>query len=168
MKFEVSSSDLLKKLQVSNGAIGSNPVLPVLEDFLFDLADNTLTIASSDLETSIINSIDVTGIDDGKIAVPAKILLETLKALPEQPIVFSVDKDSRGITIKSYYGEYKLAGDAAEDFPELPAEEEVEEVEIASERLTNAISKTMFATSTDELRLAMTGVLMQVDYNKII
>ena len=61
MKFEVSSSDLLKKLQVSNGAIGSNPVLPVLEDFLFDLLGNTLTIASSDLETSIINSLDVSG-----------------------------------------------------------------------------------------------------------
>ena len=94
MKFEVSSSDLLKKLQVSNGAIGSNPVLPVLEDFLFDLLGNTLTIASSDLETSIINSLDVSGKQDGKIAVPAKILLETLKALPEQPIVFTVETEN--------------------------------------------------------------------------
>lgn len=168
MKFEVSSSDLLKKLQVANGAIGSNPVLPVLEDFLFDLKDNVLTIASSDLETSIINTIDVTGINDGRIAVPAKILLETLKALPEQPITFTADLENKGIAIKSSYGEYKLAGDAAEDFPELPAEEEVESVEIASDRLTNAITKTMFATSNDDLRLAMTGVLMQVDYNKII
>jgi len=168
MKFEVSSSDLLKKLQVSNGAIGSNPVLPVLEDFLFDLLGNTLTIASSDLETSIINSLDVSGKQDGKIAVPAKILLETLKALPEQPIVFTVETENRGITLQSSYGEYKLAGDAAEDFPELPTEQDVESVEIESARLSNAITKTMFATSSDELRLAMTGVLMQVDYNKII
>ena len=168
MKFEVSSVDLLKKLQISSGAIGSNPVLPVLEDFLFDLAENTLTIASSDLETSIINSIEVTGIEDGIIAVPAKILLETLKALPEQPIVFQADMENRGIVIQSSYGEYKLAGDSYEDFPDLPKEEEVESVDIAADRLTNAITKSMFATSTDELRLAMTGVLMQVDYNKII
>ena len=168
MKFEVSSSGLLSQLQIANGAIAPNPVLPILEDFLFDLQDNVLTITSTNLETTIVSTLEVSGSEDGKIAVPAKILLETLKALPEQPITFILEKDTNGITLKSSYGEYKLAGDTPDEFPSLPAEENVDSVMIDAKILTEAINKTIFATSNDELRQAMTGVFVQVDFNKII
>ena len=96
MKFNVSSSDLLKKLQVAAGAIGSMNVLPILEDFLFTIQDNMLTITASDLETSIVTQIEVTGDGEANIAVPAKILLDTLKALPAQPITFNINEDILG------------------------------------------------------------------------
>ena len=53
MQFSVQSEDFLKKLNMASGAIGSVNVLPILEDFLFDLKGNELTITASDLETSI-------------------------------------------------------------------------------------------------------------------
>ena len=168
MKFSVSSSELLKNLQIASGAIGSNPVLPILEDFLFVIKENTLTITASNLETTIINSMDVNSEKDGSVAVPAKILLDTLKALPDQPITFTMNEDNRAIELTSAFGKYKLAGEGPEDFPETPAEEEVNTIQLTTEILSKAISKTLFATSSDELRLAMTGVYVQIDFNKII
>lgn len=168
MVFEVSSSELLKKLQVASGAISSNPVIPILEDFLFELDGNELTISATNLEVTIISSLTVSGKKGGKVAVPAKILLETLKALPDQPIKFNVDDKNKAIKLKSAYGSYKLAGDNHEDFPETPAEENLNTIELNADPLVKAINNTIFATSNDELRLAMTGVLMQLDFNKVI
>ncbi|MEL7021365.1 MAG: DNA polymerase III subunit beta [Bacteroidota bacterium] len=167
MKFSVSSTELLKRLQIANGAIGSNPVLPILEDFLFTIEGSKLTIAATDLETSITTSIDVMADSDGAVAIPAKILLETLKALPQQPITFAVNDDNHAIEITSAYGKYRLAGENGEDFPEVPIPDTVETVAINALNLSQAIGKTIFATSNDELRPAMTGVYVQVDFNKM-
>lgn len=168
MKFSVSSSELHKNLQVASGAIGSNPVLPILEDFLFVVKDNSLTITASNLETTIINRIDVNAESDGSVAVPAKILLDTLKALPDQPITFSLNDDNKGIELTSTFGKYKLAGEEPEDYPETPVEEDTSSIKLTSDILSKAISKTLFATSSDELRVAMTGVYVQIDFSKII
>ncbi|MFM2269438.1 MAG: hypothetical protein RL757_2879 [Bacteroidota bacterium] len=167
MKFSVSSTDLLKHLQLANGAIGSNPVLPILEDFLFSITENRLTISATDLETSITTKLDVTSDGDGAVAVPAKILLDTLKALPGQPVTISVSEDNYAIEITSAYGKYKLVGENGTDFPRIPEAEDVEAVSMPSATLLQGITKTVFATSNDELRPAMTGVLFQLDENKI-
>ncbi len=168
MKFSVSSSELLKRLQITGGAIGTNPVLPILEDFLFTIENNRLTIAATDLETSISTEVEVMSDSDGSVAVPAKILLETLKALPQQPITFSINEDTLGIEITSAYGKYKLAGENGQDFPRIPAPEEVDTVTLPAQTLIQGVNKTLFATSNDELRPAMSGVYFQVDFNKII
>lgn len=168
MKFSVSSSDLLKQLQVANGAIGSNPVLPILEDFLFTIENKKLTISATDLETSIRTSIEVNADKDGMVAIPAKILLDTLKELPQQPVTFDVNEDNYAIEITSAYGKYRLAGEDGGDYPNIPAPEEVDTITMPAEQLGKAISKTLFATSNDELRPAMTGVCVQVDFSKII
>ncbi len=167
MKFSVSSSDLLKQLQIAGGAIASNPVLPILEDFLFNIKGNQLTISATDLETSIVTRIEVTSDGDGTVAVPAKILLDTLKELPMQPITFLVNDENYGIEITSAYGKYRLAGENGQDFPNIPVPDTVDTVKLSSDVISQAISKTLFATSNDELRPAMTGVYFQVDFNKL-
>lgn len=169
MKFSVSSSDLLKQLQLAAGSIGSNPVLPILEDFLFTINGNKLKISATDLETSITTEIEIMASDaDGSVAVPAKILLDTLKALPQQPITFTVDDDNYAVEITSAYGKYKLAGENGADFPNIPEPESVDSISLPTNALNQAINKTLFATSNDELRPAMTGVYFQVEFNKII
>lgn len=167
MKFSVSSTELLKQLTLANGAIVSNPVLPILEDFLFQIEDKRLTITATDLETTISTSIEVLSDDDFRVAVPAKILIDTLKALPQQPITISVNAENFGIEITSSYGKYKLAGENGADFPNIPAPETVDTVKINSQYLSECIAKTVFATSNDELRPAMTGVYFQVDFGKL-
>ncbi len=168
MKFSVSSTELLRHLQLAGGAIGSNSVLPILEDFLFAIEDNRLIISATDLETSIITSMEVMSDADGQVAVPAKILVETLKALPQQPITFNVDEETFAIQITSAYGKYRLAGENGADFPSIPQPENVDKTVIPGAALLKGVNKTLFATSGDELRQAMTGVYFQVDFNKLI
>jgi DNA polymerase III subunit beta len=167
MKFSVSSSDLLKQLQIAGGAIGSNPVLPILEDFLFTIVNNQLTISATDLETSITTSIEVLSDANASVAIPAKILLDTLKALPSQPVTFSVNEENYSIEITSAYGKYRLAGENGIDFPAIQTPDEEAQIAIPAATLAHGINKTIFATSSDELRPAMTGVYFQIDENKL-
>ena len=168
MKFSVSSAELLKQLQIAGGAIGSNPVLPILEDFLFSISNNKLTIAATDLETSIITELEVMSDSDGVVAIPGKILLETLKALPQQPITFAIDDSTYSIEITSAFGKYRLAGENGQDFPSIPEAESTDSITLPSQRLAQGINKTIFAASNDELRPSMTGVYFQIDFNKLI
>jgi DNA polymerase III subunit beta len=167
MKFSVSSSDLLKQLQIANGAIGSNPVLPILEDFLFNIKDNILQIVATDLETTIVTSLEVMSDSDGSVAVPAKILLDTLKALPQQPVTFSVNDENFSIEITSAYGKYRLAGENGGDFPAISEADGEASIAIPAPTLAKGINKTLFATSSDELRPAMTGVYFQIETGKL-
>ncbi|MBS1488366.1 MAG: DNA polymerase III subunit beta [Bacteroidetes bacterium] len=162
MKFIVNSSILLKQLSHINGVITTNPVVPILENFLFEIDKSKLTVTASDLQTSMITEIGIESKEKGNIAVPAKILLETLKNLPDQPVTFSVDEASYGIEISSDNGRYKLAGENATDFPKVPAVSNDFSANISTEVLARAINNTIFATSSDELRPAMTGVYVNL------
>jgi DNA polymerase-3 subunit beta len=106
--------------------------------------------------------------DNFSVAVPAKILLDTLKALPQQPITLSVNPENWNIEITSSYGKYKLAGENGEDFPNIPEPDGVDTVKINSKYLLDAINNTVFATSADELRPAMTGVYFQIENDKLV
>lgn len=163
MKFVVSTSALLKQLQLIGGVIGTSAVLPILEDFLFDLKNGKLTLFATDLETSMSTVVDVESKEKGKVAIPAKILLDTLKTFSEQPLTFKVDDKTYAVEITSDNGKFKLAGENGDEFPKIPAADNVTEVNIASNALSKAVSKTMFAASNDELRPAMTGVFFQLD-----
>lgn len=163
MKFIVSSSYLLKQLSAINGVITTNPVVPILENFLFEISDGNLTVTASDLQTSMITELQVEAKEDGSIAIPAKILLETLRNLPEQPVTFSIDSNTYSIEINSDNGRYKLAGENATDFPKIPTVSDGYSVNMSSDVLSRAINNTIFATSNDELRPAMTGVFVKLD-----
>lgn len=166
MKFSVSSSDLLKQLQVAGGAISSNPVLPILEYFLFTISDNKLTIAASDLETSITTELEVLSDGDGSVAVPAKTLVDTLKLMPSQPITFVVN-DNYSIEVIASNGKYSPSGEDGSDFPSIPSIEDAASITMPAATLSQGINKTLFATSSDDMRLAMTGVYLQIEENAV-
>ena len=163
MKFVVSSSALLKQLSAINGVITANPVVPILENFLCEVSSGKLTITASDLQTSMITEMEVDAEESGSIAVPARILIDTLKNLPEQPVTFTIDGSSYNIEIHSANGQYRLSGENATDFPKIPQVEDTYDVNISSDVLGHAVSNTLFATSTDELRPAMTGVYVSMN-----
>ncbi|MFZ6012016.1 MAG: DNA polymerase III subunit beta [Bacteroidota bacterium] len=162
MKFIVNSAYLLKQLSNINGVITTNPVVPILENFLFELEKGSLTVTASDLQTSMITELQVESKEKGSIAVPARILLDTLKNLPEQPVTFSIDESTYSVEIISDNGRYKLSGENATDFPKVPTVSNDFTAEIASEVLARAVNNTIFATSNDELRPAMTGVYVNL------
>jgi DNA polymerase-3 subunit beta len=162
MKFIVNSSYLLKQLSNINGVITTNPVVPILENFLFEIDKSSLTVTASDLQTSMITELGIESKERGNIAVPARILLDTLKNLPDQPVTFSIDESTYSIEISSDNGRYKLSGENATDFPKVPSVSNDFSASISTEVLARAVNNTIFATSSDELRPAMTGVYVNL------
>ncbi|MCO5231315.1 MAG: DNA polymerase III subunit beta [Chitinophagales bacterium] len=163
MKLIVSSSTLLKNIQKVSGVISTNTVLPILEDFLFDINGGNLSVSATDLETSISITFEVDATEDFKIAIPAKILMSILKELPEQPVTISFDENTFAVELTSDNGNYKLSGENGDDFPKIPIEEDVQELNVPAYVLSTGITKSIFAVSSDELRPAMNGVLIQIN-----
>ncbi|MEX0635307.1 MAG: DNA polymerase III subunit beta [Ferruginibacter sp.] len=162
MKFIVSASALLKQLQQISGVINTNTVLPILEDFLFEIEKNKLTIVATDLETVMKVHLDIEAKESGKVCIPAKILLDSLKNIPEQPLTFTIDKNF-GIELTSDNGKYKVMGENPDNFPKEPAANDANNFTMASSSLLTAINKSIFAVSSDDLRPAMTGVFFELD-----
>ena len=167
MKFSASSSDLLQALTTVGGAVPSKSTLPILECILFEQEEEQLRLSATDLEISIIQTVDVQFETNGtaeakRVAVPAKRLLDTLRALPDLPITFSADGDFK-IVLETDQGRYKMVGHDGADYPALPELGGGQHMlEMESALLGRAIGKTSFAVSKDALRPAMMGVYFQI------
>lgn len=160
MKFIVSSTYLLKQLQILGGVINNSNTLPILDNFLFELNNSKLTVSASDLETTMSATLDVESDNDGSVALPARLLLDTLKTFPEQPLTFIVD-DNNTVEISSNHGKYALAYANGDEFPKAVALEDPSSTTLTGDVLATAISKTIFAAGNDDLRPVMSGVFFQ-------
>lgn len=161
MKFNVSSSDLNQGLSAVIGAVPTKATLPILETILFESEEGRLKLTATDLEISIIEYLDAEIEEEGAIAIPAKRLLETLRQLPDITVFFEVDA-SQNVRFKTDKGNYKLVGEEADEFPEVPDMNEGVTLSTSTDLIQNAIGKTMFAVSTDDLRPAMMGVYFDI------
>jgi DNA polymerase-3 subunit beta len=161
MNFIVSSTSLLKHLQSISGVLSTSNTLPILDNFLFEIADGQLTISASDLETTMRTTMNVDANEAGRIAIPAKLLLDVLKNLPEQPCTFSIDKTNFSVEIAYDNGKSKMVGYNADEFPRTPAIENSTTIKISGDIISKAINKTLFATGNDDLRPVMSGVFCQ-------
>jgi DNA polymerase III subunit beta len=164
MKFIVSSTQLLKHLQQISGVISANTVLPILEDFLFEIENNQLTIVATDLETIMKIRLDVEAKESGKVCIPGKILIESLKNISEQPLTFNISKNY-SVEITSDNGKYKVMGENPDNFPKEPEADNANAFTAPSSALVTAINKCLFAVSNDDLRPAMTGVFFELSEN---
>jgi DNA polymerase III subunit beta len=162
MKFIVSSSALLKQLQQISGVINANTVLPILEDFLFEVEKNKLTVVATDLETVMKVQLEVEAKDSGRVCIPARILIDSLKNIADQPLTFSIDKHF-SVELTSDNGKYKVMGENPDNFPKEPAADGTSSFQTTCSALVTAIGKTLFAVSSDDLRPAMTGVYIEMD-----
>lgn len=166
MKFIVSSSSLLKHLQQISGVINANTVLPILEDFLFEIQDKKLNVVATDLETVMRVQMDVESKTNGKVCIPAKILMDSLKNIADQPLTFNIDKNF-AVEITSDNGKYKVMGENPDNFPKEPAADDTTGFTMSSSALLTAINKTLFAVSSDDLRPAMTGVFFELTKDSV-
>ncbi len=167
MIFTVSASILLGHLNKIGGAVGVNSSMPILEDILFDLQDNTLRLSATDLETSMSTSIEVMGSESGLVAIPCKILQDIIKSLPDQPITFHVNKENYSIQLSTSNGKFHITGENGEEFPTISEPGAAKELVLQTSILEHAIGNTLFAVSGDELRRTMTGVLFELDTDGI-
>ena len=160
MKFIVSSSQLLRQLQVLGGVINSNNTLPILDNFLFEISENQLKVSASDLETTMTALVAIESDSSGSIAISARLLLDTLKTFPDQPLTFKTEGESI-IEISSDQGKYDMAYFGGDEFPKSVSLESPSKTIVPSNVLATAISKTIFAAGNDDLRPVMSGVFFQ-------
>jgi DNA polymerase-3 subunit beta len=173
MKFTASSADLLDALNTTSGAVPSKSTLPILECILFENDGDHLLLSATDLEISITQEVDVQFAANGEagrkeaIAVPARRLIDTLRALPDLPVTFTAGQGENegqlAVRLETDQGEYKMVGHDGADYPDLPKlESEERRIELENALLSRAISKTSFAVSKDALRPAMMGIYFEI------
>jgi DNA polymerase-3 subunit beta len=162
MRFTTSSSELQKVLGTIGGVIPSKSTLPIIENFLFEVSKDSLKISATDLDTSMVMTMKVKGGSDGKLAIPAKSLMETVRSLPNTEINFAASSDNNKILISTANGEYRLTGESSENYPTIPAFKGSVSLTMADDVLARLIHRTAFAVSADELRPAMMGILFQM------
>jgi len=171
MKFVTSSTELLSHLQAISRVISSKNTLPILDNFLFNLEDGKLTITASDLESTLVTMMTLENVsEEGTIAVPAKLILDTLKEFPEQPLTFEVNQDTNSVVINSQNGKFTIMGQNGDDFPQIPAikSDKKNTIELTAAILNNGINKTLFAAADDELRPVMNGIFFEITPKEII
>ena len=170
MKFVVSSTELLSHLQSISRVISSKNTLPILDNFLFSLDGNQLDITASDLESTMVTTLTLGNASgSGKIAIQARILNETLKEFPEQPLTFDINIKNRSVVINSENGQFTLPGHNGDEFPLMAVIKEDSKLSFDAdgELLFNGINKTLFATADDELRPVMNGVYIELSPDDI-
>ncbi len=166
MKFILSSLKLLKAVQSLSGVINSNNTLPILDDFLFNISENELKITASDLETTMMVSIQPDLVEGaGEVTIPARLLIDILKNFPDIPVSFNIDETTLAIEITTGEGRYKMAGHKSDEFPQVPVLVDAAKWEIPADVLACGFEKTVFATGNDEIRPVMTGVFMEMTNN---
>jgi DNA polymerase-3 subunit beta len=165
MKFIVNSQLLFKQLQSLSGVLSSNNTMPIIACFHFHLEEGSLTVKTTDLTTTLVSRMEVeTGRMDKaeEVAIPSKLLLDYLKNCDDVPLTFDIDTTNYGISIASASGEFSLAGMDAETYPAMPTAEGTGMVTLSCHALINAINKTSFATSNDEMHQQMSGIYCEM------
>lgn len=162
MRFTVSSSALSSKLNMLAKVIGSKNSLPILDCFLFQVANGEMSITASDSDNVIKSTLALTDHDgEGEFCVPNRVILDALKELPEQPLHFDVDAAGEAVAIKIVYqnGLYNFTGQSEEEYPRTQSMNDAcTTVSLPTEMLINNISRSLFATASDELRPVMNGI----------
>ena len=170
MKFVVSSMELLGHLQAISRVISSKNTLPILDNFLFSLEEGKLEITASDLESTLITQIQLENTEGtGVIAVPARILNDTLKEFPDIPLTFEINTETLTIVIQSENGKFSIMGQNGAEFPQMPVlkDDMKQHLELEKDLLLTGITKTLFATADDELRPVMNGIFLELSTDDI-
>ena len=170
MKFIASSGELLSHLLIISRVINNKNSLPILNDFLFTVKGNTLEMTASDLETTIVTSMNIEQVQgNGSISIRAGLLINTLKEFPEQPLTFDVNLENLSIAIETETGHYDFNGDSAMQFPDTPTPAENNNtLTIPAESLMTCIEKTSFATATEDSRPIVTGIHFDASENGLV
>jgi len=165
MKFNVPSKTLYSYVSAVSKVINSKNALVILNNFLFELEGDTLTITASDLENTLTAHVPVTEAEgSGKFCVDARRVVDLLKSMPDIGITFEIDDNSLAIEITYSNGNYSFVGINGNEYPQRQEEEETEKISFTcpGEQILRGIDNTLFAVGNDDLRPQMMGILWDI------
>ena len=160
MRFTLSSSVLNSKLSTLSKVIASKNSMQILDCFLFEISSGQLTITATDNSNMMKCNVELSESNgDGAFCVHNHIIQMAVKEMAEQPITFEVNVDDNSIMMTYQNGSYRFVGQSADDFPKIqPLSSPYTEASISAGALAQNIQRTLFATSSEELHLVMTGI----------
>lgn len=159
MKITVNTKAFSKALKEVNAIIASNPILPILECFLLEVTNDSITIKGSNLAVFYSVKMGASSDTTGAIAVPAKLLTDTVSNLSSEEITLITN--DVGLEIKSGRGKYKCAILDSQDFPKPNSDETTTSFIVCGEDFVKAFNNVSYAASNDDMRPAMTGVFVE-------
>ena len=167
MKFSTSKTELQQALQKLSKATPTRSTLPILGCALIDAGNEKTVLKTTDLEISIQVEIPSSLEKSGQAAIPLKTLLEVTNELPEVRLTIEVD-DKNKATISTDLGQYDLMAKRPDEFPKTPEQKSPTSIKVPGKTLKHIIDSTSFAISRDELKPALTGVLLQIKEDKTV
>ena len=170
MKFYISSTALSGRLQSICRVINSKNALPILDCFLFEVNEGTLTVTASDSETTLITSLEVSDCDaDGRFALTAKTVIDALKELPELSLTFDINMETHEVSIAYQNGQYKMMAQNADEYPSVPAlSENAARLTMSADVLLGGVNRCSFAVADDELRPVMNGIYFDITPEELV
>lgn len=160
MEFKINSKVLEKLLSKIIPAVPTRTPMPILENFLFDIQNGSLTVCATDLEIALRSSMNVAADENIKMVIPARLLYDIIRSLDDTQITFETEPNSK-IKLTTDNGVYNLSYSPSEDFPEIPDVSREKEVVFGGVDLKKAFDQTAFAMSKEDMRPAMTGTLLE-------
>jgi DNA polymerase-3 subunit beta len=159
LEITVSRAELLRELTAAQSVVERKTTIPILSNFLFEAADDKLTITATDLDQSLRTSCAAKVKKAGACTIPAKKLYDYIKLLPEGDISIKL-QDNHWVQIRAGRSNTKMVGMARANFPQVPEFPSVGSFKIAAPALRNMISKIIFAISNEESRYTLNGALL--------
>ena len=170
MRFYISSTALSARLQSISRVINSKNALPILDSFLFEVNEGTLTVTASDSETTLTTQLEVSDSNgDGRFALTAKTVIDALKELPELSLTFDVNQETGEVTIAYLNGQYKMMAQNADEYPGVPMlSENAVRLVMPADVLLGGVNRCSFAVADDELRPVMNGIYFDINPTEVV
>ena len=165
MKFSCEKYLLQNACAVASRATAGKSPIPALEGLLLQGGD-MLRVVGYDLKKAIYTEIEADMDERGSVVVGARLFNEMIRRLPDGIVTVSAD-EKNNVSVKCGRSSFQFMGTGAEDFPELPAVEELNHISLPQNILRSMIDQTLFAVSTSDARPIYTGTLFEIDEREL-
>ena len=166
MKLQVLQENLNKAISLVSRFVSPKAQLPILGNILLKAKNNKLTLAATNLESAISLTLPAKVEGEGEIGIPARTINEVVTNLPLGVLNLELQKEQLKISTPNFSSQ--LLGMNTADFPAIPILITKAGLKISQETLSSALNKVLFATSIDETRPILTGILCLFKKGKLI
>jgi DNA polymerase-3 subunit beta len=167
MKCTVSPSALGACLSLVSRAVSPRSTLPILSNLLLETAEDGLRVTATNLDLTITATIEADVAQDGRTTVPARLLTDYVSSLAEAPCALELNPSSQVVKVSCGIHRSNIHGIDAVEFPPLPARDAEATISVDAAAFAAAVAQTAMAASSDEARPVLTGVLIEMDGDRL-
>ena len=162
MKLICSKSNLLHGVNIVSKAVPTRTTMAILECILIDASSDEIKLIANDMELGIETMIDGEIVENGIIALDAKIFSEIVRKLPDNEVVIETDSSFKTV-ITCEKSKFNIIGKSGEDFSYLPSIERIDSIIISQFTLKEVVRQTIFSIADNDNNKLMTGELFEID-----